>query len=123
MLKPMNDTIFGEIISDDSFDDLTRLFQEVSETFRETFENRMLDGQVAVEERKIAAQLQKKNKLHYMVTVTATGPDCRELAIGDTAILPPYGGTMVTVVDEETNLPMRVFAISESKVLARWRED
>lgn len=120
-LHPMGDTIFGELVSDEGFDTLTLMFLAASEDFRKDLGG-VLGGQVAVDERVITAQLSEKKKLHYMATVTAVGPDCKELRIGDIAVLPPSGGTMVTIVDEETNEPRRVFAISESVVLARWRD-
>ena len=123
MLRPMNDTVFGDLISEDAFDDLTNLLHEVTREFQESIGSANLEGQVDVAQAQLTAQLAKKNKLHFMVTVTACGPDCRDLSIGDTAILPPHGGTMVTVIDEQSNEPRRVFAISERVVLARWRDD
>ena len=119
----MNDTVFGDAVSEEAFDDLTKLFNEVASEFRATIESANLDGQLYRDEKSITAALQQQPKLHFMITVTETGPDCRELAVGDTAILPSAGGTMVTVVDDVTNEPRRVFAISESVVLARWRAD
>lgn len=120
MLKPMNDTVFGSLVSDEGFDDLTRLFLEVSESFKDEVSSLGHD-QVAIAERQTVAQLSEKKNLHYMAEITAVGPDCRELAVGDIAILPPYGGSMVTIINEN-NEPERVFAISESAVLARWRD-
>lgn len=121
-LKPMNDTVFGDLISEDSFDELTNMLHELTRDYEASLDSANLKTQIGIAERQIKAQLAKKNKLHFMVTVTAVGPDCRELHPGDTAILPPHGGTMVTVINEN-NEPQRVFAIKERAVLARWREE
>jgi len=107
-LKPMNDTVFGDLISEDAFDDLTNLLHSVTREWEH--DSKILAGELAVAERQLTAQLDQKNKLHFMVTITAVGPDCKELAIGDTAILPLNGGTMVTVLDEQTGEPTRVSA-------------
>ena len=56
-----------------------------------------------------------------MMTVTAVGPDCRELQKDDIAIIPKRAGTMITVL--EGDIPKRVFVITEDAVLARYRED
>ena len=117
MLVPMNDTIFGDPISEEAFDDLTLLFNEVAAEFQEDLGD--TSGELYREQKNLTAKLAQKPKLHFMVTVTAAGPDCKELEVGDTAVLPPQSGTMVTIIDEVTNEPRRVFAISERVVLAR----
>jgi hypothetical protein len=122
-LKPMNDTIFGTPVSEEAFDDLTQLFAEASVAFKASLDAKALGGDVETAERQILAQLNSRKPVNFLVSVTNVGPDCRELQVGDTAILPYGGGTMVTVINEETNEPMRIFAISERVVLARWRED
>lgn len=119
-LLPMNDTIFGDPVSEDGFDELTQLFMDASREFRAL--NESMESSLYVEERKLTAQLEKKTPLYLLCHVTAVGPDCRDLKIGDTAILPPYGGTMITVYDEGGE-PRRVFCISERAVLARYTED
>lgn len=73
-----------------------------------------------VAKRQIDASLQPDKRV-YQVMVIAVGPECKDLQVGDLAILPPRKGTMITVVDEKTNEPLRVYAIRESDVLALYR--
>lgn len=112
-LVPMNDTIFGDLVEEDVFDELTEMYYSLTQS--------MSDHVFRDADRQLEAQLAAARKpVQFLVTVTAVGPDCRELKVGDTAILPVNGGTMVTVIDEATNIPKRVFCISERVVLARW---
>lgn len=62
-------------------------------------------------------------KVPYIMKVTAIGPACKELQVGDIAILPSGGGATVRVIDEDTGEEDKVFLIREEDVLGFWREE
>jgi hypothetical protein len=122
-LKPMGDTVFGDpIVQED--ESTVKLVSEIHNLAQEYIDALGPSAQLEFsrEARRLEAIAQPE-KVYYMMTVTDIGPECVELQPGDTAILAPYSGTMITVVNEETQEPRRVFCISESAVLARYRED
>lgn len=114
-LEPMSDAVFIEIIEHEPNQDLIDEFNEAT---------RELDSNLdfSRERRRIEANLSKKEKQTQQGFVIAVGPDCRELEEGDMVVFPLYSGSMVTIVDELENSYKRVFVLSESSCLARYRE-
>jgi len=117
-LEPLNDTVFGDVIEHEANEDLTTEYEELTEAF---------SGSFGVEDRNMAvgmaAKLNEKERKFYQIRVTEIGPGCVDMRVNDVAILPPFGGTMITVINEETNTYRRVFCISEKIILAKFRED
>lgn len=123
-LKPMHDTIFGELIQHQMNDHLLSEFQALtSQAALEAAGRGRFQAESYLHTRQVEATITAKKNAHYQALVTAVGPECVELECGDIAVLPPFGGTMLTVVDEETGGYQRVFAIRERDVLARFRGD
>lgn len=121
-LMPMGETVFGEVVVQDLNRDLISDFEQLTDQFGDVVESKAGRGQLSVSKRQIEAQLAPE-KMVYQVIVTALGPECRTLRVGDVALLPPRKGTMVTIMDEKTGEPERVYAIKESDVLALYRVD
>lgn len=116
MLTPLNDAILGEVIEHVQGDpELLSALESLPTDMGRAYE-------FDAAKRAMAAQLAPQ-KQPFQVRVVAVGPDVRDLAVGDIAILPEGGGTMITVVDDEDDSFQRVFLISEKGVLARFRED
>lgn len=113
---PINDTVFGDVIEVDEQVELRTEFLALTEAAN-------LGGyQFEAARRQVEAALSPK-KQAFQVRVFATGPDCKELRPGDIAILPEGGGSMITIIDDETDTFRRVFAIAEKGVLACFRDD
>lgn len=112
-LLPLNDTIFGEVIEVDENRELAEELAELTAGFG--------GHEFAASARAMEASLAPK-KQPFQVRVTAVGPDCKELRIGDTAILIEGGGTMVTVLNDDGSF-QRVYMIRERAVLACYRGD
>ena len=112
-LLPLNDSIIGQAIEHDGNSELRQELAELTDAFglETTGAARTLDASLAPQ------------KQPFQVLVEAIGPDVQEIEVGDVAILPQGGGTMVTVMDEETGQFERIFTISERAVLLRWTED
>jgi len=119
-LKPFGDTVFGEVIEHRGNEMLLGDLHNAVSTFDGGANAHIFER----EARALAAVLEAPEKQLYQMRVRELGPDCKEdLQVGDIAILPPLSGTMLTIVDEETDEYMRIFAISESLILAGYRED
>lgn len=115
-LLPLNDAVFGEPVVRDQNRNLIHELHELTSEFEATHRERSFNGGA----RTLTAALAPE-KVPYQVIVTAVGPDCKEVQIGDLAILPKGGGTMVTIT--EGNIPKRVYMIAESKILCVLRDD
>lgn len=123
-LRPLNDTIFGEIVEDESEDsELAGMLQAAHHSYITTVASP--SSEFESDGKGMVAELSRKRKRSYQCRVTEKGPDCKSLNVGDIAILPPKVGTMVTVIDEGTDPPTykRVYAVSERVVLAVLSED
>lgn len=112
-IKPMNDSIIGQVIKHEE----SELLNELSTLTAGISGGRGYEFDAA--RRQLEASLSPK-KQPYQVTVVATGPDVTELEVGDIAFLPEGGGTMITVHDEEDGTFQHLFVISEKAVLARF---
>lgn len=122
-LKPMNNTVFGEIVEgkrNEALDEELRLATKDFEQSLSTANGRGLQTALKRANRVMEAQLEPEPKL-FQIKVIATGPDCIELEKGDIAILKARVGSMITVVNVKTREPRRVFCVSEDDVLARFR--
>ena len=112
-LRPLNDTIFGEIVEDESEDsELAEMLETAHNSFITTIANP--SSEFEPDGRGMVAELSRTVKRSYQCRVTELGPDCKDLNVGDIAILPPKVGTMLTVIDEEKDPPeyKRVYAVS-----------
>jgi len=119
-LKPMHDVVFGEPV----IQEVKALVSELDQLTAEfdAGASGRLDTELSLNRRQLVAGLDGK-KQPFQVTVVGMGPDCQEVELGDILILPAGVGTMITVIDEDTGSAARVYAIRESAVLARFRED
>ena len=123
-LRPLNDTIFGEIVEDENENtELAEMLSVAHNSFITTLSTPSSEFEQT--DRGMVAELTRTRKRSYQCRVTELGPDCKSLCIGDIAILPPKVGTMLTVIDEDTDPPTykRVYAVSERVVLAVLSED
>lgn len=116
-LLPMNDTIFGRPIMvqgkhSDLIEEFARLTADVDLGSIGNSEALSKDGA-------LIASLDSAEQQFYTMDVIAVGPDVQELSIGDTVIVPPDAGTMVTIVEEDQEY-VRLFLIEESACLARY---
>ena len=123
-LRPLNDTIFGEIVEDESEDtELAEMLEAEHNSFITTLATP--SSEFELDGKGMVAELSRTRKRSYQCRVTETGPDCKDLHVGDIAILPPKVGTMLTVIDEDMDPPVyrRIYAVSERVVLAVLSED
>ncbi len=123
-LRPLNDTIFGDIVEDENENtELAEMLDMEHNAFITTLSSPSSEFEQVGQG--MVAGLTQTRKRSYQCRVTETGPDCKDLQIGDIAILPPKVGTMLTVIDEDTDPPTyrRVYAVSERVVLAVLSED
>lgn len=116
-LEPLNDTVFGDVIEHETSNELLSELASLTAAFDGGRSYEMEAGR-----RQLEAQLAPQ-KQPYQIKVTAIGPDVRGVSVGDVALLPEGGGTMVTIVDEETGVFRRIFMISERAILACFSED
>ena len=114
-LKPLGSAVFIEIIEHERNSELLEEFQELTAELAEGLD-------FSVSRRQIEASISQKEKQQQQGTVIATGPDCRELEEGDVVIFPLYSGSMVTIVDPIENTYKRIFVLTETSCLARYRE-
>ena len=124
-LRPLNDTIFGEIVEDESEDaELAEMLEDAHNSFITTLATP--SSEFELDGKGMVAGLTRTRKRSYQCRVTELGPDCKDLNVGDIAILPPKVGTMLTVIDETddgASTYRRVYAVSERVVLAVLSED
>ena len=123
-LRPLNDTIFGEVVEEENENsELAEMLRSEHNSFITTLSTPSSEFEQA--DRGMVAALSAPRKRSYQCLVTEKGPDCKHLSVGDIAILPPKVGTMLTVIDEDKNPPeyKRVYAVSERVVLAVLSED
>lgn len=123
-LRPLNDTIFGEIVEDENENtELARMLEESHNSFITTLSTP--SSEFELDGKGMVAELTHTRKQSYQCRVTETGPDCKDLCVGDIAILPPKVGSMLTVIDEDSAPPTykRIYAVSERVVLAVLSED
>lgn len=107
-LIPLNDAVFGEPVVRDRH---AGLRQEIEE---------LAAKHTIGDPRALTAGLAEE-KVPFQIRVTAVSGECREVQVGDIAILPPGGGTMVTVT--RNGVAERVYMISESRILCVFRDD
>lgn len=117
IIKPMNDSVIGEPIVHDQ----SPLLEEL-EALTANVNVPGMEHEFDTARRQMEATLAPQ-KQPFQVTVVACGPDCKELVPGDIAFLPQGGGTLVTIHDEDDGSFQRLFMISESAVLARFRAE
>lgn len=123
-LQPMNDAIMALPIEhvDEDKQDLLNELTELTNAARPDIaarELRQADNSV----RLAAAQTEDTMFAMYQVSIIAVGPDCQDVAVGDTVIIPPDSGTMVTVIDPETQEYRRVYLNNEHALLAKVLRD
>lgn len=114
-LEPLGDAVLIDIVEHEPDTDLLDEFNKLTDELSE-------DHEFSVSKRQIEASISQKVKQTQQGEVIATGPDCRELILGDLVIFPLHSGSMVTIVDPISLTPRRVFVLSETSCLARYRE-
>lgn len=67
---------------------------------------------------RLIVPFQHKTKVPDLIEVLHQGPDCREDLIGKVVVLPPFGGTELTLTDEDTGEVESLVVIDETDLLA-----
>jgi hypothetical protein len=68
-------------------------------------------------------EMSRKEKILQTIKVYGTGPECKDLSVGDLAILPEdHGGNIITVRLEDGRT-QRWFCFNEDKAMGLWTGD
>lgn len=114
-LIPLNDAVFGEPVWRDDFGELRNELATLTHAFEASSGVAPVGGG-----RALTASLSESRAPHQ-IRVTSVADECREVQVGDLAILPEGGGTMVTVT--RGGVAERLYMISERHILAVYRDD
>ena len=117
MFKPLNDTLFClPVVEESPHTDLSDEFKQLTAQFDAAIENNAHEFDMS--KRAQVAQLDEPVFEFAQAYVIETGPDVRDVEVGDVVIVPPDHGAMITVVEDDFEYK-RVFVIGEKFCLAK----